>query len=241
MANRLQAYHQQKRQSHQEDPMVKSGQENQDQHQPSLLRTPQQKHGTPINRGSKTKNALGQHTRRLQVWLKHSITKITQPTTTFDLVDHDSTVQEAKDLGLPPSSLSLLEASGTSAGLETRMVGNSPYLVSNIDHALSALSFTAQRRVELEQTSKSYVPTNDWDWILDGHPEWKEQAETTRQLVQEMYGYDISNKDFGGIKSRDGASGIHGNPTLDDPWNFEEWKLSHCTYTNVDKLNQHLT
>ena len=134
-------------------------------------------------------------TRRLQVWLKHSVVShLVQPEPTFSAAgsNQNHNKEEADQI-----ASSLTRRFPSSASL------TSSATISNIDQALQQF-----HRPDLDQ----YFPIledrpDTHDWILDGYPEWHQQALKTQALLQQLQGEPLRVEDliihFGSIGNQE--------------------------------------
>jgi hypothetical protein len=118
-----------------------------------------------------------QQTRRLQVWLKHSLTHLSQPEAiTFE--NDDEHHEHETESSTPNRNLNS---------------NSNPAVVHNIDEALHA--FSSQHPYHVGG-SHQHQEESQHDWILDGHPEWELQYEKSRQLRLQMASCEIDDEQW---------------------------------------------
>ena len=161
---------------------------------------------TNVRRLQEAIGKTSQQTRRFQVWLKHSvISKCNNPEPNFRPTTTTSTststttsttkTQSSKDEQEQqrPTSNTIQEAPPTTNNTTPKATNNTyaNAVVTNIDQALSAFSSYRQDFfVQEEHQDDKEGDEPPFDWILDGHYEWKLQYEKSRKLLYEMNYYD---------------------------------------------------
>lgn len=62
-----------------------------------------------------------------------------------------------------------------------------PPLCSNIDEAMASLHSSLDGVIGIADTPSSYIPTLDYDWLLDGFSCWDSEAAVSQQLLESLY------------------------------------------------------
>ena len=124
-----------------------------------------------------------QKARRVQVWLKNSVTTLTSPTAVeFDQNQRGSPRQRRRQRQRQ-SSPQRRPTSTTTSRKTTATIDQAMFSLYTYTGPKKKLQGTSMVPVEPE-TPSSYVPNYDYDWFLDGRADWKEENTTSCEYLK---------------------------------------------------------
>jgi hypothetical protein len=140
------------------------------------------------------RNPQVQKARRVKLWLKHSITTLSSPSAEFE---HSGSAARSprknafRDAARKPLSQQQQRQQQQNRNASIPTV-TSRKTTATIDQAMFSLyTYVGPKKtktssaIQIEpETPSSYVPTHDYDWMLDGREDWKEDDKLSQEYVK---------------------------------------------------------